>query len=109
MSEVTDLLALLKLTADGWRGGLAVTPRPTRRNAVLNQEDVDRMRSLFCTEYDRCLASAVRKGWASWTCEHCELFVLPGHLYAAELAERAMLRPPLEDPGAFGALVEDPA
>ena len=49
------------------------TPNPTSRLRLLELKAVLRHRSLFCPEYDACLAMAAHAGWTSWTCEECPL------------------------------------
>jgi hypothetical protein len=46
-------------------------PNPTSRLRLLELKAVLRHRSLFCPEYDACLALAAHAGWTSWTCEEC--------------------------------------
>jgi hypothetical protein len=47
------------------------TRNPTSRLTLLHLNAVLRHRSLFCPEYDACLALAAHAGWTSWTCEEC--------------------------------------
>lgn len=50
-------------------------PNPTQLRKLVEDPDVVSHRSLFCRWYDRCLDRAVDGRWASWTCEHCPMFV----------------------------------
>lgn len=50
-------------------------PQPARLSALIDHEQVEVHRSLFCWSYDRCLDAALIQRWTSWTCMHCPLFV----------------------------------
>ncbi len=55
---------------------LSTKPCPTELAAPINPDrGVEGHRNLFCSYYDGCLDEAVKKGWNSWSCTRCELFV----------------------------------
>lgn len=47
-------------------------PEPLR--GLLSRLEVTANRSLFCSEYERCLDAALGNGWVSWTCARCVRF-----------------------------------
>ena len=47
------------------------TASPTSLRSLLEPEAVSEHRSIYCPEYDDCLALAARAGWRSFSCEHC--------------------------------------
>jgi hypothetical protein len=52
-------------------------PYPSELTAPINPDrGVEGHRNLFCSYYDGCLDEAVKKGWNSWSCTHCDLFAL---------------------------------
>jgi len=58
-------------------------PSPSELTAPINPDrGVEGHRNLFCTSYDGCLDEAVKKGWNSWTCTHCQLFAVEPDLEA---------------------------
>ena len=54
---------------------MLATPNPTGLGALVEDRDVAKHRRIFCGWYEHCLDQAVAGRWASWTCEHCPLFV----------------------------------
>jgi hypothetical protein len=49
-------------------------PHPTQLAPDLQElADTAAVRILFCPHYDSCLTTAVKRGWADWTCARCEL------------------------------------
>ena len=52
-------------------------PNPVPLPSVLNAESrtgPESVRNLFCPEYENCLNVAVKRGWASFSCQECPLF-----------------------------------
>ena len=66
---------------------------PARLHRLVGLEDVERHRSLLCDLYDRCLDSALRQAWHSWTCQHCPLFVLAGAYRSLQATQQGAMRP----------------
>jgi hypothetical protein len=53
---------------------VSITPCPTPLpSAIREEEAVEAQRNLFCSQYDRCLHQAVKRGWDGWSCRHCPL------------------------------------
>jgi len=49
-------------------------PCPMELTTPINPErGLEGQRHLFCTFYDDCLDEAVRRGWNSFGCAHCQL------------------------------------
>jgi hypothetical protein len=63
-------------------------PRPTMLNTLIKDHAVDEHRNLFCPQYARCLDTALRQGWDSWTCANCRLFTLRHDLIQEAAASR---------------------
>jgi hypothetical protein len=75
----------------GWRGGCnqilaseaivignVDTAGPAELPTLIKLDArVEELRNLYCVRYDFCLDEAVQKGWASWACTRCQLFVPP--------------------------------
>ena len=66
---------------------------PTALPKLVNDDEVERKRSLFCASYDRCLDVAIRQKWSSWTCEFCMHFIQAGDNDGAAIDDEAVLRP----------------
>jgi hypothetical protein len=87
--ELLGLLTLLARKEDGSARGAG----PAERTAPCPLRDVERVRSLWCPAYDRCLDAAFRRGWQSWTCERCTLFPCARPSRVMEGAGAAAARP----------------
>ncbi len=70
-----------------------MAPNPTALRSLVKHEDVEKHRSLSCSEYDGCLDTVLQQRWRSWTCGRCELFLLTGACRTAEICHEAALRP----------------
>ncbi len=70
-----------------------MAPNPTALRSLVKHEDVEKHRSLSCSEYDDCLETVLQHRWRSWTCVRCGLFLLTGRCRAAEICHEAELRP----------------
>jgi hypothetical protein len=68
-------------------------PNPTALPSLVEHIDVEKHRSLSCTDYDGCLATASRRAWRSWTCRRCTRFGLVREMRSNEMAHLAYLRP----------------
>jgi hypothetical protein len=66
---VLDLFARCRREEQGEHG-------PSWRADPVRPDEVTSQRSLACSEYDRCLDIACRRGWPSWTCRRCPRFPL---------------------------------
>jgi hypothetical protein len=66
---VLDLVARSRREEQGEHG-------PSWRANLVRPGEVMTHRSLACSEYDRCLDIACRRGWPSWTCRRCPRFPL---------------------------------
>jgi hypothetical protein len=74
-----------------------MSPNPTALRSCVKEEDVDRHRSVRCSEYDECLDAALRNSWRSWSCARCTRFVPRAqHAWGAQAAQApALARPSL--------------
>jgi hypothetical protein len=94
MPPALDLLALLALVSR--RRGLPFDGHgPTALASLVRPDEVPRRRSLACPEYDRCLDTAFRRGWRSWTCERCPIFPLASTFRSIEIGSLGLERSPL--------------
>ncbi len=69
-----------------------MSPNPTALRSLVKDEEVDKHRSVSCSEYDECLDAALRKSWRSWSCARCKLFRITRGLRSAHGAQIAVLR-----------------
>jgi len=53
--------------------GSSPAPNPTRLKRLIELDAVDAQRHVFCDQYERCLDSAIKRSWPSWTCKSCRL------------------------------------
>lgn len=70
-----------------------MAPNPTALRSLVKHEEVEKHRSLSCTEYDGCLDVVLRRAWRSWSCVRCVLFRMERECRSAEIAHEAALRP----------------
>jgi hypothetical protein len=89
-----ELLGLLTLVARRADDGETQDPGPSELGALCPLDEVLRRRSLWCPAYDRCLDTACRRGWRSWTCEQCTLFLETGPSCQPAAANAASVRLP---------------
>ena len=88
MSNVLSLVGLLKVV----ESCASTAPNPSELQSLVGYKEVDSRRSLYCPDYDRCLETACRGGWASWTCENCRLFSLARDHRAADALHGVVAR-----------------
>jgi hypothetical protein len=69
-----------------------MTTNPTKLRSALKHEDVEKHRSLSCTEYDGCLDVVLRRSWSGWSCARCQLFPFSRERQAAEVRHAAVER-----------------
>jgi len=93
MKKTIELLGLLDLLDPR---GQEVTLRgagPVELAEPCAPKDMGTLRSLWCPAYDRCLDTALRRRWRSWSCEACALFPLARPFRKLEAAKACASRP----------------
>ena len=73
--------------------GASPQPNPTVLAGLVQPENVERHRNVFCDHYDHCLDEALRQTWPSWSCERCPMFARDPVSQAMRVGHEAVNRP----------------
>ena len=72
---------------------LDVEPNPKPLAKKPSVEEVHLRRNVHCNVYDRCLETAFRRGWCSWTCHLCGRYALIRAPRAADVLYGPIVNP----------------